>query len=185
MVFAFQGLSRASLFLAIIYLVVVIYTYGKLKLLQSNSTNGLNTRKLFVIYLLIVALLRFMSFSSMVVLDFENVEYSNIHSTFNNSYDQEGVDFFEKASLVLFDFPDFCCVSAYVLLMVIWADSYFMSRRHWLSSYKFRRVWMLGYFLFNIVLYSIQVSLYTLLFMPSIGQVSINIVINKYYYFLK
>ena len=109
MVFAFQGLSRASLCLAGIYLSLVIYTYGKLKWLQSSSSNILNTRKLFVIYLLLVGILRFMSFSSMVVLSFENVEYSNIHNPIIGNLDNEngGVEFLDKASLVLFDFPDY------------------------------------------------------------------------------
>eukprot|EP01035_Chromulina_nebulosa_P038727 gene38727-52314_t len=109
----------------------------------------------------------------MAVLDFEHVDY-NFHSDPNKRLktndDGNGENFFEKASLVLFDFPDFCCVSAYVLLIVIWADSYMKSRRHWLSAYRFSRVWMLGYFLFNIFLYLSQVALYSLLFIPSIDQ---------------
>ena len=127
MTFSFKGLSTASLCLAGIYFLLAIYTYLKLVWLQSNTSQGLNTRKLFVVYLLLVSVLRFMSFTSMAVLDFEHVDY-NFHSDPNKRLktndDGNGENFFEKASLVLFDFPDFCCVSAYVLLIVIWADSY-------------------------------------------------------------
>jgi len=37
-------------------------------------------------------------------------------------------EFFEKAVFVLFDFPDFCFVSAYLLLVVIWAEGYLQVR---------------------------------------------------------
>lgn len=46
------------------------------------------------------------------------------------------------------------------------------SRRHWLSSFEFRRTWILGYLVFNALLYAVQVSLYSLMFMPSINQVT-------------
>ena len=45
------------------------------------------------------------------------------------------------------------------------------SRRHWLSSFEFRRLWILGYLVFNTLLYLTQVSLYSLMFLPSINQV--------------
>jgi hypothetical protein len=32
-------------------------------------------------------------------------------------------EFFEKASIVLFDIPDFCCISAYILLIVVCAEA--------------------------------------------------------------
>lgn len=127
MTFSFKGLSTACLCLAGIYFLLALYTYLKLVWLQSNTSQGLNTRKLFVVYLLLVSVLRLMSFTSMAVLDFEHVDY-NFHSDPNNRLrttdDKESAEFFDKASLVLFDFPDFCCVSAYVLLIVIWADTY-------------------------------------------------------------
>lgn len=80
-------------------------------------------------------------------------------------------DFIDKASLVLFDFPDFCCISAYVLLLVVWSENIIQARRHWMSSIAFKRIWMMGYVIFNILLYTLQVSLYLLLFFPSINQV--------------
>ena len=79
-------------------------------------------------------------------------------------------DFYYKASLVQFDLPDFCFVSAYVLLLIVWAEAILQSRRHWLSSSSFKRMWILGYMIFNILLYSTQASLYSLLFVPQINQ---------------
>jgi hypothetical protein len=79
--------------------------------------------------------------------------------------------FLDKAALVLFDFPDFCGVSAYVLLLVVWAENIISARRHWMSSIAFKRMLMISYMIFNIFLYTLQVSLYSLLFVPSIDQV--------------
>lgn len=129
MTFSLAGLSTASLIMVVIYSLLAIFTYTKLLWLQANTSFGLNTRKLFVMYLLLVSILRCMSFTSMAILDFERVDYKISVSSGPSNHaltdeDRKGNEFFSKASLVLFDFPDFCCVSAYVLLIVIWADSY-------------------------------------------------------------
>ncbi len=124
--FVFQGLLGASFSLAAIYLLLALYTFKKLLWLQSNSTDGLNTRKLFVMTCLLTSVLRFMSFGSMAVLDLNDIHF-RLHSAgevdddMGNSSTKQ---FFEKALLVLFDFPDFCCISAYVLLIVVWAEAY-------------------------------------------------------------
>ena len=39
--------------------------------------------------------------------------------------------FYEKSSIVLLDLPDFCFISAYVLLLIVWAEAILSSRRHW------------------------------------------------------
>ena len=57
-------------------------------------------------------------------------------------------------SLLLFSpQPDFCCLSAYLLLLVLWAAAFLKSRSHWLSSAAFRRVWLWAYLCFNAALY--------------------------------
>lgn len=176
MAFIFEGLLGSSLTLAGLYFLLSLYTFRRLQWLQSHSSPGLNTRKLYVMTLLLTVVLRFMSFLSMVLLDLQRVHYqidsagsfSDDDNTKNTNNSQEH-EFFEKATLVLFDFPDFCCISAYVLLIVVWSETYLKSRRHWLSSLRFRRVWMFTYFIFNILLYSAQVALYSLLFLPNVS----------------
>jgi hypothetical protein len=98
--------------------------------------------------------------------------------------------FFDKAALVMFDLPgentkhiiqqivhwqhfivDFCFVSAFVLLLIVWAESIINSRRHWLVARSFHRQWLLCYVVFNIILYTCQVSLYSLLFVTAVNQV--------------
>lgn len=127
-----------------------------------------------------------MSFSSMVILYIGRVDFAfntdNLTPTDNSNDDHnrsaDTYSFFEKSLIVLFDFPDFSYISGYVLLLIIWAETYLKSRRHWLSSLKFRRVWLLSYFIFNIILYGTQLSLYSLLFIPDINN---NILMNLIY----
>ena len=54
----------------------------------------------------------------------------------------------------------------------IWSHFCEQSRRHWLSAVQFRKNWMVGYLVFNAFLYTVQVLLYSLLFIPSVDQVS-------------
>ncbi len=162
--FIFEGLTTVSWALSAIYFLLALYAYRKLHWLHIFTSSGLNTKKLFVMNLLLMTTLRFLSFLSMAILDLDDIDADvSAYSSTNT--------FFQKAELVLFDFPDFCCISAYVLLNVVWAESFLKSRRHWLSSFEFRRSWMLGYLCFNILLYTSQVVLYSFLFLPSIDQV--------------
>lgn len=169
----FEGLTGASVTLACLYFGVAVVTTRQLKWLHMNSTTGLNTRKLFVLTCLLTSVLRVMSFSSMVILDIANKDFNVNPSDRLDSNDDDGgenQDFFNCAFLVLFDFPDFCCISAYMLLILVWAEAYLKSRRHWLSNFTFRKMWMLVYFVFNTLLYTTQVTLYSLLFFPFVNN---------------
>jgi hypothetical protein len=182
MAFVFEGLLGATVTLACLYFLLSIFLYYKLFWLQTHSTQGLNTRKLFAMTCLLTSILRCMSFSSMALLCIGRVDFSmdNNNNLFQNDDNKDSNDytFFEKSLIVLFDFPDFCYVSAYVLLLIIWAETYLKSRRHWLSSFKYRKFWMLSYFVFNIILYGCQFAFYSLLFIPSVDN---NVLMNLIY----
>lgn len=168
----FEGLTGASVTLACTYFAVAVYATKQLVWLHKNSSTGLNTRKLFVMTCLLTAVLRVMSFSSMAFLDFANEDF-NINPSKQHSVDDDddsNNDFFNGAFLVLFDFPDFCGISAYMLLIVVWGEAYIRSRRHWLSNFRFRRMWMLIYFVFNTILYASQVTLYSLVLVPLVDN---------------
>ena len=72
------------------------------------------------------------------------------------------VDFYARALVLLFELPDFVIVSTYVLLLVVWAEAFLGSRRHWLSTAAYRRSWRTFYLVFNVCLYGAQLSLYLL-----------------------
>ena len=131
----------------------------------------MNTRKLFVMTCFVTIVLRFMSFISMLGLNYSLRNDTNIITISDDDSINSNSKFLDKAALVLFDFPDFCCISAYVLLLVVWAENIIQARRHWMSTMEFRRIGMMSYMIFNILLYTLQVSLYSLLFVPSVNQV--------------
>ncbi|KAG2815282.1 hypothetical protein PC116_g17262 [Phytophthora cactorum] len=55
------------------------------------------------------------------------------------SHAQEELDFYNKVVAVLFNLPDFLFVSSYLLLVLVWAEAFQSSRRHWFSAAVFRR----------------------------------------------
>ncbi|KAF1322350.1 putative Dna polymerase lambdalike protein, partial [Globisporangium splendens] len=75
------------------------------------------------------------------------------------------LDFYNKVVAVLFNLPDFLFVSSYLLLVLVWAEAFQSSRRHWFSASDFRRRWMIFYLIFNGLLYLMQLLLYAALFL--------------------
>lgn len=116
----------------------------------------------------LTSLLRVMSFASLTAFA---VGDFNLKTSLDGEDDISGGrdEFFDKSMIVLFDLPDFSIISAYMLLVIVWAESFLLSRRHWMSSVRYRRTWLLGYLVFNALLYAIQVALYSFLLLPSIN----------------
>lgn len=169
--FIFDGLLGGTITLAVLYIFLSTYVYQRLLWVQANSPPGLNVRKLFVMTLLLTAIVRSMSFISMTLLSLGSVDFKLENGTINDDESQSAdKDFFNKAAVALFDFPDFYFVSAYVLLVIVWAEAYLKSRRHWLSASRFHSFWIWSYFLFNVLLYTCQIALYSLLFLPTIDH---------------
>mmetsp|Transcript_14113 Transcript_14113/g.13645 ORF Transcript_14113/g.13645 Transcript_14113/m.13645 type:complete len:459 (+) Transcript_14113:474-1850(+) len=165
-----NDLVAPTLTLTIAYLLLSIYACKRLIALH-RSAPDMNTRKLFVMTCLLTTILRLMTFGSMTVFNYCEFHLkvpTNIEPTHDDGPTTDA--FFEKATLVLLDVPDWCCISAYVLLIVVCAEALLQSRRHWLNSYEFKRLWILGYLVFNTLLYTVQVCLYSLLFVPSVDQ---------------
>lgn len=164
------GLVGASLILSALYLMMAVFAGTKLLYLHKVSPK-LNTRKLFVMTCLLTCVLRFMSFGAMTALNYRKLDKDPfVIEDDDGGHISRTDEFFDKASLALFDFPDYSAVSAYGLLLVVWCEAYLQSRRHWLPANKFKQSWMLWYFVFNIILYSLQLALYTLLFFPMIDE---------------
>lgn len=172
-----DGLPETTFLLSIIYGSLALLASRRLLWLEIITTRAeMNTKKMFVMTCFLVTILRFVSFASITVMNFQNFHFASLDlsttevstSDASNPSGSALTSLYDKANIVLFDLPDFCCISAYVLLLVVWAEAYLKSRQHWLSTRSFRRHWLLGYLIFNTALYTIQVALYFLLFVPSI-----------------
>jgi hypothetical protein len=161
-----EGLVVPTFILARLYLVITLYGCRRLRSLHRQTTQ-LNTRKVFVMSCLLSTFLRFLSFGTMSGLNFFDYNVESHNASGKNDIKT----FYDKAGLVMFDLPDFCFVSAYILLLVVWAEAILASRKHWISTTSYRQRSLLVYLIFNIVLYTVQVVLYMFLFVPSIDQV--------------
>lgn len=112
-----KGFTAAPVILAALYLFLAMYSGQRLLWLHTMSPS-LNTRKMFAMNCFLTCVLRVMSFTSIAVL--KGFNYGN------NDDDNESASqaFFEKSLIVLFDFPDFSIISAYVLLAIVWSDAF-------------------------------------------------------------
>jgi hypothetical protein len=120
-----DGFVNATIILAVIYFIMCVLAIWTLMWLNKKSS-GLNTRKLFVMSCFLTSVLRCMSFIAITALNMGNYR---INTVATKSYDNDLTQiFFDKACIVLFDFPDFPCVSAYMLLAVLWAEAFIQVR---------------------------------------------------------
>ncbi|RHY34649.1 hypothetical protein DYB32_000799 [Aphanomyces invadans] len=90
---------------------------------------------------------------------------SKLCSNKNLSYSRTTQLLMVSVVAVLFNLPDYLFVSSYLLVVLLWAETYQSSRRHWFSAEQFHRRWMIFYLIFNGMLYLTQVVLYALLFL--------------------
>jgi len=133
---------------------------------------GLDTKLLFVMSMCTACAMRLMCFVGFSLLDAGRVGASRRQQRdmplgggaggAEFSHDENSdFEFYARAVVLLFDLPDFVLVSTYVLLLMVWTECFFASRRHWLSSAYHKRLWHIYYLVFNVVLYGTQMFLYT------------------------
>ena len=123
----FDGLGVATGILTILYFILALYSYFKLKRLYDQS-DILNTRKLFVMSCFLTCLLRVMSFGSLTAFNISdrfNLKSDRYNDDVDDDAEKSGSQqFFDKSMIVLFDFPDFSIISAYMLLAVAWGEAF-------------------------------------------------------------
>jgi len=85
-------------------------------------------------------------------------------STSTASDQQKAIHLFSKVLFVLTNLPDMMIMSSFALFFLVWMEVFQASRLHWHSEGRSRRRWMFYYLLFNVILYSLQVVLYGLIF---------------------
>lgn len=112
-----QGLIAGPLVLAALYLILSMYCCRCLVWTHAVSPR-LSVRKVFAMNCLLTSVLRVMSFTSIAVIAW--MEYGGS----DDDNPSATHDFYEKALVVLFDFPDFSVVSAYVLLFLVWCEAF-------------------------------------------------------------
>uniref|UniRef100_A0A7S1CHV7 THH1/TOM1/TOM3 domain-containing protein n=1 Tax=Bicosoecida sp. CB-2014 TaxID=1486930 RepID=A0A7S1CHV7_9STRA len=164
----------SAYFLALIYLVATVYAARKLYVIRLVS-RGWETTTYLVGSILFACAVRATVFATLCAL----AEISTNAADSAGALDGGGAApgggavqqtllahaaFYEKSVRVLFNLGDFLSVSCYLLLVVVWVETFQQSRRHWYSADRSRRRWMTTYLIFNIFLYAGQLAAYLLYF---------------------
>ncbi|KAF0700730.1 Aste57867_8784 [Aphanomyces stellatus] len=164
-----SGLAMASYFLALCYMLMTFM--GISKICSRKSLSFSRTTQLLMVSVSLGCLFRAATFSTLCFLDFQHPEsgIAPLSSTLQlpdaTAPEESDLSFYNKVVAVLFNLPDYLFVSSYLLVVLLWAETYQSSRRHWFSADQFHRRWMIFYLIFNGLLYMTQVILYALLFL--------------------
>uniref|UniRef100_A0AAV1VLI2 THH1/TOM1/TOM3 domain-containing protein n=1 Tax=Peronospora matthiolae TaxID=2874970 RepID=A0AAV1VLI2_9STRA len=188
------NLAMSSYFLALCYVLVTAMTVNKYlevrRVLRRHEHTTWSTVQLLVLSVALGSFFRSATFSTLCILDSQAAADLPTGISSNNpwvhdappltsgredangasldttgSHAQAELDFYNKVVAVLFNLPDFLFVSSYLLLVLVWAETFQSSRRHWFSAAAFRRKWMIFYLVFNGGLYLTQLVLYASLFL--------------------
>lgn len=155
----------SSYFLALSYFFASFMIFTKFRRLNaflSSRRVRWSILQLFVLSIGLGSIFRCMSFSTLCILDFQQIQSSGSRERLRQK-SSDDLSFYNKIVAILFNMPDYLFVSSYLLLVLVWAESFQSSRRHWFSAQVFRRRWMIFYLIFNACLYSTQLILYALL----------------------
>ena len=151
-----------------------------------RSDRSFDLKKLLVLSAGTVCFLRIMSFVGVIAMDIANVRahYSLNPASIKDMKKGDGrqpiernQSFYDSSMTVLFDLPNAITVSTYVLLTLVWAECYLLSRFHTESSVQWRKRWLVWYMIFNSALYATQVILYILIFVG--GRESKQVVVMR------
>mmetsp|Transcript_5154 Transcript_5154/g.6829 ORF Transcript_5154/g.6829 Transcript_5154/m.6829 type:complete len:358 (+) Transcript_5154:116-1189(+) len=175
-----DSLAVCLLISSVLYLFCLILARRKLLALNKNNPYDLNTQKLLVVSVATVCILRIMSFIGVALMDVANVRahyalqptgyHIHTNSTIAEPRDKNQ-SFYDSSMTVLFDLPNAIVVSTYVLLTLVWVECFLQSRFHTMDSSHYHSRGLVGYMIFNIILYSIQMVLYVLIFLPGVKNV--------------
>mmetsp|Transcript_40877 Transcript_40877/g.57492 ORF Transcript_40877/g.57492 Transcript_40877/m.57492 type:complete len:237 (+) Transcript_40877:76-786(+) len=121
----------------------------------------LTTQKLLLLSVWTVCLIRIMTISGVAAMNAENVRaHYSLEPNSSRAKMTPQQEFYDKAMTVLFDLPNSMVVSTYILLILVWAECFLESRLHTQSLLEWKKFWLLGYTIFNSLLYATQLTIY-------------------------
>lgn len=172
------ALGDVSLTLGVIYLCTSVLIVQRVPAAFHNSRSGLDTKKLFVLSVLVTCLLRTASFVGIGTVAYKSEELNDDSTSADDGDGNRQL--YRMTILVMFDLPDFIILSAYMLLGLVWGETLLRSRKHWYSLRDNRRPWLLAYLVINLLLYCTQLLLYSLLFVDA-GHVDTSKIVYMLY----
>ena len=158
-------LTLALIILSVLYIFCLILARRKYHILHRMSPE-MSTKKLLILSTALVSIVRVMTILGVAAMNVANVRahYSLLPPHNRHAEDRHQM-FYDKAMTVLFDLPNCMVVSTYVLLTLVWAECFLKSRLHTESATQLRKSWLLYFMIFNTALYTVQLTLYTGIFL--------------------
>ena len=179
-----HNISTASLFLSLLYFMLIIFSFQwsrrlrKKKRHASASSFSFSLTRFFSYCVFLFSILRCVTFVTICAFDYLGYDVrlnwfgvGGLSSTTNSQ------KFLARAMFVLINMSDFMFLSMAVLLACVWAEVFQHARRHWFSPARLRKRWMILYLSFNLVLYTSQIVLYMLMFTTTEGTATFSKII--------
>ena len=141
--FTLSLLNVALLVASVLYFFCFILAKRKLSFLHGINPE-LGLIKLLVLSVLLVCVVRMMTFIGITAMDIANVRAHYSLQPAKISYDRDSAletknqNFYDASMTVLFDLPNAIVVSTYVLLTLVWAECFLQSRFHTESTIKWK-----------------------------------------------
>jgi len=125
----------------------------------------MTTKKLLILSVLLVSVLRIMTILGVAAMNVANIR---AHYSLQPSQHRGGKtqDFYDEAMTVLFDLPNSIVVSTYVLLTLVWAECFLEARFHTENAMYWKRRLLIGFMVFNALLYAVSCCTLCLLRQP-------------------
>ena len=139
------NLAMSAYFLALCYMLLTVLTFTKLvqvrRVLQQHQRSGWSIVQLLVLSIGLGCLFRTATFTTLCVFDSLSASgrdpvvvvhstvqlqghYADLRNESREPSEQNDLDFYNKVVVVLFSLPDFLFVSSYLLLVLVWAESF-------------------------------------------------------------
>lgn len=163
------------LILAVLYIICLVLAKRKLAMINQCRPE-LSTKKLLIICVALVSVVRITTILGVAAMNVANVrahyKLSPQWTDDNHRVPRDHYQLlYDKLMTVLLDLPNCMVVSTYVLLTLVWAECFVKARLHTESAATLKRTWLIYFMIFNLLLYTLQLTLYMSLFLATPTEV--------------
>jgi len=133
-----------------------------------NMSSHLGLKKLLVLSVILVCVIRSMTFIGLVLMDVADVKAhylpsnASVEIPSNHNSKDRHQSFYDASMIILFDLPNGMFVSTYILLGIVWSECFIQSRIHSENATHLKRRAVFFYTIFNSCLYGSQLVLYSI-----------------------
>eukprot|EP00946_MAST-07B_sp_MAST-7B-sp1_P003426 g3426.t1 len=170
----YHGLGGGNFLLSIIYFGCAVGAFRQCACRPKNASAWKSIRRYFMLSLLFGCVVRSAAFATVFIVTLTTPDAiasggACVPLTPSATDQQKAIRLFDKVLFVLTNLPDMMIMSSFALFFLVWLEVFQTARIHWHSGGRLRRRWMRNYMILNIMLYTLQVIIYALLFFDQSG----------------